>query len=221
MNRLWNFLTVASLFVIGYVVIGGIGDTYEFFGLSVLPGGMLIVAALAVLGGSNIARFAYADREVDTAEGTTTERRPQPLMIGLSALLFVAAVVVLVTGGSQVILEDLAVGDCFDETPIGEIQSVPLVPCEEPHDLEVYAIVVLGTATEPFPGQAAVDEEGAFACLDRFEAFIGISYQQSALDISFITPSPESWEIGDRTVICSVYRLDGQKLVGTARDSGI
>ena len=82
-------------------------------------------------------------------------------------------------------------------------------------------LLVLWVPTDPFPGQNVVDEDSAMECFDRFESFVGTPYQDSALDITFITPIAGSWAEGEREVVCAVYRLDGQPLVGTARGSGV
>ena len=53
MKRLFGLLVLGSVFGIGYVLVNGVGGTYQLFGADgpVLSGGRIIVAALAILVG--------------------------------------------------------------------------------------------------------------------------------------------------------------------------
>ena len=51
---------------------------------------------------------------------------------------------------------DRAVGECFDRPESPDVTSVPAVPCREPHDLEVFAVLELGAVERAFPGPSAV-----------------------------------------------------------------
>jgi hypothetical protein len=113
----------------------------------------------------------------------------------------------------------LEVGDCFnDDAAAGDIVSeVPVTPCSEPHDNEIYFEYSMTDAS--FPGQTAALESASLRCLDEFDAFVGIPYLDSELDIFPITPTAESWEQGDRIVYCALYALDLSKLEGSMRGS--
>ncbi len=122
-------------------------------------------------------------------------------------------------------LFDTAAGDCWNDpgeaSSNGQLATVSQVPCEEAHTYEVYAVVDLpGDAGAAYPGDTAVAIEGSQLCRDRFEAYIGIPYEESPLDSGVVYPTSESWSEGDREVICSVYALDGDLLTGSKRSSG-
>lgn len=233
MRALLNVLAVGSVFAIGSVLVGGIDDFYDVLGISTLSGGMVILAALAVLGGSIAAQFARIETPATTDPGmapttdssTTAQRQLRPAIVGLSVVLFVVGGFILFRGTTETLLLELGVGDCFDdpsEVPLsGEIAGVTTLPCEDPHDNEVYAITPLAGSSAVYPGISAANEEAAIACLERFESFVGASYQESVLDIFYLTPTSESWAEGDKSAKCAVYRLDGQPLVGTAEGSGL
>lgn len=111
----------------------------------------------------------------------------------------------------------MRVGDCFDDGSTfadDEVNSVPGVPCSNPHDNEVYAVYDVAAAA--FPGEAMADmaHEG---CLERFQAFVGNDYESSSLDIATLYPSPESWQQNDREVVCAVYDVDAKKLTGSVK----
>jgi len=113
------------------------------------------------------------------------------------------------------------VGDCFDDTDSydDEVTSLPAVPCSDPHDNEAYAVFDVKVAS--YPGDDAMWELASDACLERFEPFVGKDYESSALDFFPIYPSSESWRENDREVICSLYDMDTQKLVGSVKGQGL
>jgi hypothetical protein len=120
----------------------------------------------------------------------------------------VVALLVAACGGSVFTLE---VGTCFDDTDETEVSSVPEVDCSEPHDNEVFAVFDY-TASDTFPGSSAMNDAAQELCIAEFEAYVGLSYQESALDVFPITPTEGSWDSGDREIICALYNLDFSKL---------
>lgn len=144
-----------------------------------------------------------------------TRTRRRVLVLGAALLLIVAACDSGLTG-----VENLEVGDCFDDpAETDDISFIQTVPCEEPHQNEVYATLTL-TEFDTYPGRTAVDDAAVVMCLDVFEAYVGAPYETSSLDIAFLTPTEESWNEGDRGVTCALYDLNGQPLVGSVRGSG-
>ncbi len=118
----------------------------------------------------------------------------------------------------------IRVGDCFnddasDEETV-EIFGVAGVPCDQPHDNEVYAVFD-STLTE-FPGSDEIAELAYAGCIDRFEGFVGRDYPSSQLDVLPMYPTAESWsQRDDREIVCALYDLDLAKLEGSMRGSGI
>ncbi|HET6752923.1 MAG TPA: septum formation family protein [Jiangellaceae bacterium] len=109
------------------------------------------------------------------------------------------------TGAEDIYTTDLEVGDCLGESTVEETFSVETVPCSEPHSHEVFASVNLPDGDEDFPGYQVIDEQAEEMCIAEFEGFVGFPYDQSTLEIRFMTPSEESWLAGDRLVHCAVY----------------
>jgi hypothetical protein len=111
-------------------------------------------------------------------------------------------------------------GDCWNDVSDqpGEVLEVPAVPCDQPHDNEVFAVVEIpGAPGSAFPGIETVDLLGRERCLQEFAGYTGELYEFSSLELWMLFPTPTSWEIGDREVICSLYRMDLQKMTGSAR----
>lgn len=214
---------VGSLYAIGLVLFNGLDGVYDLFGLGlVVGGGEALAAALATTGGVFAIWFGtgHVVQPIDASESGEVEARRfyRPPLLGLGGLLFVLAGYLLFQGDSGRFVEDLSVGDCFQIPAEIEVVTVEIVSCEEPHDVEVYAVKQLDQGTdEPYPGLFALDESSFTVCVDDFEDFVGSPYEDSILDVFWFSPTPESWEEGDRLVTCSVTRLDFQRSVGTAR----
>ncbi len=124
-----------------------------------------------------------------------------------------------VVEGGEVGALRLQVGDCLADEAIGDVLSVPVVPCAEPHDSELYH--EFDIAGSEYPGEESVLDSAQQGCLDTFESFVGAPYAASIYDISYLYPIEESWnKIGDRTVQCGVYLVDGSLAVGSAAGIG-
>lgn len=122
----------------------------------------------------------------------------------------------MIVDGGSVDAFQIRVGDCFDDSSsLEDITSLPGVPCAEPHDNEAYA--VFDVTVDSYPEG---DEMGILAheaCLDRFDAFVGKDYESSSLDIFTMYPSTDSWKQNDREVVCAIYDMEANKLVGSAK----
>ena len=109
---------------------------------------------------------------------------------------------------------EVTVGDClsvaYDEA--GAVSTVPVVPCDQPHQDEVfYAFDLLH---EEFPGDAAIEAEFNEVCLAEFERFIGIPEPDSQYGWWAFYPNEESWnELGDREVLCVVSSPSADELI--------
>jgi hypothetical protein len=115
---------------------------------------------------------------------------------------------------------DFQIGDCFDDPTSVEVDEVPGFPCEEAHDNEAYAIFDHEDPDQPWPGQDAIDEYAYTACIDRFLDYVGTPYDDSRLEVSSFTPLEVGWNSGDHEIVCFLYDLNFEKLVGTMRWSG-
>ncbi len=145
---------------------------------------------------------------------TSTEPAPQPTQTATPEPEPEAAP----PGAEEVDVFDLKVGDCVAEIQASEetFISVQTVPCSEPHSAEI-----ISTATLPegdFPGDEALQAQAGEMCLIEFESFVGLSYEESVLDFSFLYPHEGSWDAGDRFVVCAVYDPAGDT-TGTLADA--
>ncbi len=114
---------------------------------------------------------------------------------------------------------DLTVGDCFNDNfgDAEEVSTVPTVDCDKSHNAEVYHVFDVnfgGTYDEDAVLTAA--DEGCFAA---FEAYVGISYEESLVYYFGFYPLLVGWNDGDREVICYLTIPD-ENLTGSLKGSG-
>jgi hypothetical protein len=115
---------------------------------------------------------------------------------------------------------DLNVGDCYDGDDEGEVSTVQSKACTEPHDAEVYANITHPESASAYPGRVAVQTFAEQACIDAFTAYVGIDFDTSALNVSYLTPTEDGWNQGDKVVTCVLTApVEGEKLTGSMKDS--
>lgn len=124
-----------------------------------------------------------------------------------------------VVASGEVGVNKLQLGDCFDQAAESEaVEAVEAMPCEEPHDQEVFYLGAL--PDEEFPGDQVAADLVAEQCIAVFETYVGQPYTDSTLDIAYIYPSEDSWSDGDRGYVCSLFDVDQNQLTGSMRGAG-
>lgn len=170
------------------------------------------------------------ERTEPTAQpgASTSKKEPWYLrrwvrVLGWSAL---AIIVALVRGGLFGGTA-LAVGDCFDSEqllstgPEIELSDVDGVSCDGPHTAETFATFDYSSnPADEFPGTDALGSFAARECAPALEAYIDGDGLDSGFDVVTLIPTSEAWDAGDKTVKCTLVRLDGQKATGSAEDVG-
>ncbi|MEZ4504155.1 MAG: trypsin-like peptidase domain-containing protein [Dehalococcoidia bacterium] len=125
-------------------------------------------------------------------------------------------------GGEPRSVFELTEGDCFSVPPEGDgdvLFDVLVTDCNEPHEHEMFETLSAGGASDPFPGENTINDLWQTGCVDSFEAFVGIAYEDSRLDVGALVPTAESWVEGDREIACYVSDLFGEPLVGSMAGS--
>ena len=177
---------------------------------------------------------------VQAAGGSPSQTSQKKSGLGLKIILVLAAIVLVnlfITDADRdetgtIIAEgnldamEMQIGDCFDDSAgisseeTVEIQSVHGIPCSQPHDNEVYAKFDL--ELDEFPGEEQIVEFADEGCMERFEAFVGLVYEESILDIFYMFPTRETWNLmNDREIVCAVFHAEGEKLSASMKASGI
>lgn len=123
-----------------------------------------------------------------------------------------------VTESANIDIFSLKVGDCTMDSPTGLLEDIDVVPCGEPHDQEVYYEI---TMPDGEFSETDVDTASQECIGDAYTTFVGIGYQDSALDVTTITPTKDTWDqYNDRVIQCIIFDSAGQttgSLAGTAR----
>ncbi len=102
----------------------------------------------------------------------------------------------------------IEVGDCVNDGSMsGAVTRVPIVDCSGPHDAEAYASFTM--AGDVYPGQAAIEKYGDEQCADAFATFVGVPFSKSSLNYTYYYPGDDSWQQGDRLILCEIYDQSG------------
>ncbi len=98
----------------------------------------------------------------------------------------------------------IEVGDCFDSVDVDSevFESLPVVPCADPHDSEVY--LAFDLTGDVYPGQPAIEAEYQRCIGEEFTAFVGMAYETSVYEVLPFSPTEQSWAAGDREILCSL-----------------
>jgi DNA-binding SARP family transcriptional activator len=125
-------------------------------------------------------------------------------------------------------LAELRVGDCFEifagpQPPMRGaglsqvLSSGYQVPCEEPHDQELYHLFEL--AIGPYPGDEQVQAQAIERCSTQFLNYVGVAPDESALDVFYVYPDSAVWQQGIRGGGCTLYDKAGLDLTGSMAGS--
>jgi len=116
----------------------------------------------------------------------------------------------------------LQAGDCFNDPEAGgttQVTSLEAVPCDEPHNNEVFHVFDLDDGD--FPGADEVKQLGIEGCEPELEGYVGAAAADAGLALVPVTPTEQSWnDKDDRTVLCALYNADGSKITGSLEGSG-
>ena len=98
----------------------------------------------------------------------------------------------------------LRVGDCFDN-PVGAraVNTVTAIPCDQPHNAQIYAKFKLTGSDFSYPGAAVVEQRARSGCNARIGT-VNKSMTTSAMTVRILLPEKIAWVAGQRTVSCMV-----------------
>ncbi|MET8946716.1 DUF4190 domain-containing protein [Streptomyces sp. NPDC004542] len=112
-------------------------------------------------------------------------------------------------------------GECFDApggSLEGEAYEVDEVPCDGKHDGEVFASFPLGGGS--YPGDSSVTDRADQRCYELQYSYAMDGWAvPDDVDIYYLTPSRDTWALGDREVACLFGNTDeGAGLTGSLRN---
>lgn len=124
-------------------------------------------------------------------------------------------------------IDVLKAGMCFDDASSEDtitdeqqntsVTSIPIIQCNQPHDNEVYHVYELPNA-KAYKETDELLESMFVNCEAAFTDYVGLSYQESFYEMSFLTPTVESWQEGDREVVCYAFHPEADKLAKSLKN---
>jgi Septum formation/Domain of unknown function (DUF4190) len=109
-----------------------------------------------------------------------------------------------ITHSGSMSVFSLAVGDCFDN-PAGvtSVTSVTAIPCNQPHNAQVFAKFNLTGSDFSYPGTTTVTRLATTGCNARIGS-LDKAKTTSSMTVRLLFPLADSWMAGNRTVSCGV-----------------
>jgi len=124
-----------------------------------------------------------------------------------------------ISEGGDLGANEMVVGDCFDDFNQGGLtSSVNAIPCEEEHVYEVFHDFTLPEGD--YPSDADMEEAVYENCDPAFAEFVGVSYEESALEYFYFSPTEEGWAQFDDRLISCIIGTEGERVTGSARGTG-
>lgn len=124
----------------------------------------------------------------------------------------------------KALLPQIAIGECTNlEFPEGtdssattSVAEIEKVDCAQPHKWETFAEKQLPLADE-YPGDSGMSVLADDFCAGEFEGFVGTAYDNSEIELTYLTPTAEGWsQLRDRTITCLVGS-DAGDITGTLK----
>ena len=90
------------------------------------------------------------------------------------------------------------------------------VACSEPHTFKVVSALTMPELNGEID-VLAINESSSPLCESASEEYLGVPLSVSSLSVYWVRPSVESWQQGDRSLVCMVFLPGGRDLVGSAK----
>jgi hypothetical protein len=149
------------------------------------------------------------------------------IFLPIAIVAWIVSVVFGADGGSTGTIDppvdewasELRPGDCFDfkESNFESVDNVTTHPCGEAHAYEVSHVVTMPAGA--FPGDAVVEAVAEDECFSTFGEYVGSAYLETALGVSWVYPSEDAWDAGDRTIQCFIFDPTNDRLTQSVKGS--
>ena len=129
-------------------------------------------------------------------------------------------VVMLFTFNDPTTPIDLKVGDCFDIPTAISVQAVTHHACIEPHTAEVFLVANYTGSPMDTPLALLLDQFVTATCDPAFASYVGKPLADTPqLSIGSISPNPDAWQRGQRTITCYVAKTDESSMTTSLKGS--
>ncbi|MFB9832373.1 DUF4190 domain-containing protein [Actinoallomurus acaciae] len=115
------------------------------------------------------------------------------------------------TAPTKIDVRKMRVGQCINDASTDAAENVKVVPCDQPHDMEVLANQNLHGLILPTDDQ--IQQQARLLCRKLVGAKIDRDPAADVLAITNYHPSAQGWRHGDHLVTCLVsHATEGKKL---------
>jgi hypothetical protein len=137
----------------------------------------------------------------------------------LAAVIGGLSIVTLMFAIGQKSSLQVAVGDCFSLDRMVSIEQVSTIPCELPHDVEVFAVLAEPSPPgAPFPGLDTLHRQLRTKCEQHYEGYVGVPFSRKApTTIDTFAPEESYWRLNIRTEFCALRHWRAQQLFRSYR----
>ena len=109
---------------------------------------------------------------------------------------------------STVAFDELKAGECLRVSDADNLpDEIPLVPCTQAHQLEVFGVFDLPAGA--WPGDDSVEAAADQGCSPLFTSYVGASADDPKYTWSDYLPSKEDWSHDFRRVVCTDETFPG------------
>ena len=147
-------------------------------------------------------------------------------VLGVAGFIaIIVAVAVDESNDTDVSLDELEVGSCYDlpqSDEILELSSLDEVPCADPHRGELFHEYEMNPDRDrEYPGQDALFEELGTECTGEvWTDYVGLEYAQSEFEVYLVIPVELNWRLARGGASCFIVDANDGELTGSAQDSG-
>jgi len=120
--------------------------------------------------------------------------------------------------GVQTATRLVLTGSCFELSQT--VASSPpngyiwVVPCDQPHDAEVFANQ--SVTADTYPDDSNWADLATQYCGPAFSSYVGSDMGTSRLDVQYIRPTSTSWDAGNNQLVCFTVDPDGDRTSSVA-----
>jgi hypothetical protein len=142
-----------------------------------------------------------------------------PAVIVVTAVVVGLSVVTVLYAIGEKSTLDIRVGDCFSYENNTTTERISVIPCQLPHDVEVFA--VLADPSPPgaaFPGLDPLRTALLPRCIALYPGYVGVPFGPRApAQILAFVPEYSFWVLDIRLEFCGLSNPSGGQLTGSLR----
>jgi tetratricopeptide (TPR) repeat protein len=232
-ERLWKRTrapVVVAVSIAGFLAIHTLQELARRFTFQTVA--MLLVVAtavliIAVLTGlalqrSKLARLTPTERFQLAVEARRQRGRDANYLGHIAAIAIVISglsIVTLLYAVGQKPTLNVAVGDCFSSDRMYMVDGIATIPCQVPHDFEVFAVLSdPAPAGEPYPGIDQLHARTRPQCERLYQNYVGVPFSSDApTDINTFAVEESYWRLDLRTMFCTLRDWNARQLVGSKK----